>query len=65
MPPVGDNPESQLSDFFNSPELSDIAIKNPDGDGTKFAHKAIVASGSQYFLSIFKKAKAEAAGGDG
>lgn len=46
VPPVGDNPESQLSDFYNSTELSDIALKNPDGDGTKWAHKAIVASGS-------------------
>jgi hypothetical protein len=35
VPPVGDNPESQLSDFYNSAELSDIALKNPDGDGTK------------------------------
>ncbi len=35
LPPVGDNPESQLSDFYLNPSLSDIKIKNPDDDGIR------------------------------
>ena len=46
VPPVGENPESQLSDFFQNKELSDIIIRNPDTEGAKPAHKAILASGS-------------------
>lgn len=55
VPPVGENCESQLSDFFNNSVLSDLTLKNPDTEGTKPVHKAILASGSQYFLSLFKK----------
>ena len=42
VPPVGENPESQLSDFFNNPTLSDLTIRNPDTEGAK-----------QYVLSCF------------
>lgn len=34
VPPV-ENPETQLSDFFNNSELSDIIIKNPDTESAK------------------------------
>ena len=46
VPEVGENSESQLSDFFNNGALSDLTIKNPDTEGTKPVHKAILASGS-------------------
>ena len=46
VPEVGENSESQLSDFFNNGALSDLPIKNPDTEGTKPVHKAILASGS-------------------
>jgi len=58
VPEVSENSESQLSDFFNNPELSDMTIKNPDTEGTKPVHKAILASGSKYYLSLFKKDRA-------
>ena len=47
-----------FNDFFNNPELSDMTIKNPDTEGTKPVHKAILASGSKYYLSLFKKDRA-------
>lgn len=61
VPPVPDNSEKTLSDFFNNPALSDLVIKNPDTEDSKGhipVHKAILASGSQYYLSLFKKDRA-------
>ena len=62
VPQLPEGSQTQLSDFFNSADLSDCIIKNPDTEDPKGqipVHKAIMASGSMYFLSIFKKAKTD------
>ena len=60
VPDLPEHSQTQLADFFNNADLSDCIIKNPDTEDPKGqipVHKAILASGSSYFLSIFKKDK--------
>ena len=50
----------QLSDMFNIPDLTDMALKNPDTGSSVKVHKAILASGSRWFLKCFRESpKAE------
>ena len=50
----------QLSDLFNIPALTDMSLKNPDTGSSVRVHKAILASGSRWFLKTFlDKPKAE------
>ena len=58
MPALKEGAEIKLSDFFGNANLSDIKIQNPDTLASKAVHKAILASGSQYFLSLFMKMEA-------
>ena len=49
-----------MSDMFNIPELTDMALKNPDTGSSVKVHKAILASGSRWYLKCFlDKPKAE------
>ena len=45
--------ESALSDLYNNARLTDMRLINPDTVGAVNVHKAILASGSQWFLRVF------------
>ena len=45
--------EQLLSDMFNNPRLTDMSLNNPDTHASVRVHKAILASGSKYFLQVF------------
>jgi len=55
MPALNEGAEQKLSDFFGNANLSDVKIQNSDTLASKAVHKAILASGSQYFLTLFMK----------
>jgi len=42
-----------LSDLFSNPRLTDMSLNNPDTHASTKVHKAILASGSQWFLKVF------------
>ena len=46
--------EKTLSDFYRNDVLSDITLLNPTTKQETRAHKAILASGSKYFLEVFR-----------
>ena len=48
--------ESCLGDFFNNSLLSDVSLINPSTGALMKIHRAIVASGSRYFLRVFSRA---------
>ena len=51
--------EKCLSDLFNNLVLSDMSLVNPSSKGSTRIHKAIVASGSKYFLEVFRTSDME------
>lgn len=58
-PPIDDSipkdTEKALADFFKNTVLTDITLRNPNtGQDITKAHKAILASGSTYFLEVFR-----------
>lgn len=45
--------EQLLSDLFSNPRLTDMSLNNPDTHASVRVHKAVLASGSKYFLQVF------------
>jgi hypothetical protein len=59
VPPAADtgpvDTETSMADFFKNNVLHDISLTNPNTKGEIVkAHKAILASGSTYFLEVFR-----------
>ena len=42
--------EVSLADMFGNDRLSDMSLRNPDSNANTKIHRAILASGSKYFM---------------
>ena len=51
--------ESSLADLFGNERLSDMSLRNPDTNASTRIHKAVLASGSKYFMQVFCQSNME------